>query len=221
MNEWIAQLRILAQIARTQPQTAYSAFITGFRHKISFYMRTISGASTQLKPLDEVEQSEFISVITGGVFCNEMERKLIALPPKLGVLGIPIFAEISNDEFENCIKLTECLSTKIINQMRQYEPDEEIQTIKNRIHAARVEQNKQKLDVIRSHMNSEQLRTNDLNQETGASAWLTTLPLKQEGYALNKQLFWDLIRIRYGWQLSRIPEFCECGIRFSLQHALS
>ena len=38
-------------------------------------------------------------------------------------------------------------------------------------------------------MNSEQLRTNDLNQETGASAWLTTLPLKQEGYALTKQLF--------------------------------
>ena len=41
----------------------------------------------------------------------------------------------------------------------------------------------------KSYMNSEQLRTNDLNQETGASAWLTTLPQKQEGYALTKQLF--------------------------------
>ena len=143
-------------------------------------MRTISSASTQLKRLDEVVQSEFIPVITDGVFCNKMERKLIALPPKLGGLGIPIFAETSNDEFENSIKLTECLSTKIINQMRQYEPDEEIQTIKNRIRAARVGENKEKLDIIRSHMNSEQLRTNDLNQETGASAWLTTLPLKQE-----------------------------------------
>ena len=109
-------------------------------HKISFYMRTISGASTQLKRLGEVVQSEFIPVITGGVFCNEMKRKLIALPLKLGGLEIPIFAEISNDEFENSIKLTGCLSTKIINQMHQYEPDEEIQTIKNRIHAARVEQ---------------------------------------------------------------------------------
>ena len=219
VDEWIAQLRILSQIARTQTQAEYRAFITGSRHKISFYMRTISVASTQLKRLDEVVQSEFIPAITGGVFCNEMERKLIVLPLKLGGLGITIFTEISNNEFENSIKLTECLSTKIINQMRQYEPDEEIQAIKNRIHAARVEQNKQKLDVIRSHMNSEQLRTNDLNQETVASAWLTTLPLKQEGYALTKQLFWDRIRIRYGWQLSRTPEFCECGIRFSLQNA--
>ena len=59
--------------------------------------------------------------------------------------------------------------------MYQYEPYEEIQNIKNRIHAARVQQNKQKLDVIRSHMN---LNTGIL--ETGVSAWLTTLPLKQE-----------------------------------------
>ena len=129
-------------------------------------MRTISSASTQLKRFDEVVQSEFINVITGGVFYNEMKRKLIALPPKLGGLGIPIFAEVSNDEFENSIKLTERLSTKIINSMHQYEPDEEIPTIKNRIHGARVEQNKQKLDVICWHMNSEQLRTNKLNQET-------------------------------------------------------
>ena len=100
-------------------------------------MRTISGAFTQFKRLDEVVQSEFIPVITGGVFCNEMERKLITLPPKLGGLGIPIFAEISNDGFENTIMLTECFSTKIINQMHQYEPDEEIQTIKSRIHTIR------------------------------------------------------------------------------------
>ena len=180
-------------------------------------MPTIFGASAQLKRLDEVVQSEFIPAITGGVLCNKMERKLIALPPKLGGLGIPIFDKLTNDEFENSIKLTECCSTKIINQMHQYEPDEEIQTIKNRIHAARVEQNKEKLDVIRSHMNSEQLRTNDFNQETDASAWLTTLPLKQEEYARTKQLFWDLTRVQCGWQLSRTFEFCECGVRFLLQ----
>ena len=74
VDEWTAQLRILSQIARTQPQAVYSAFITGFRHKTSLYMRTISGASTQLKRLDEFVQSEFIHVITGGVFCNEMEK---------------------------------------------------------------------------------------------------------------------------------------------------
>ena len=54
VDEWIAQPQILSQIAKTQPQAAYSAFITVFQYKISFYMRTISSASTQLKRLDEV-----------------------------------------------------------------------------------------------------------------------------------------------------------------------
>ena len=70
-------------------------------------------------------------------------------------------------------------------------------------------------------MDDASLRRNELNTELGASSWLTTLPLKAEGYCLNKQLFWDLIRLRYGWQLSRTPETCECGARFNLQHALS
>ena len=38
---------------------------------------------------------------------------------------------------------------------------------------------------------------------------------------MNKQLFWDLIRIRYGWELKSLPEKCACGSNFNLQHALS
>ena len=45
--------------------------------------------------------------------------------------------------------------------------------------------------------------------------------LKDEGYVVNKQSFWDLIRIRYGWELSRLPETCECGRKFTKEHALS
>ena len=50
---------------------------------------------------------------------------------------------------------------------------------------------------------------------------MTTIPLSEEGYDLTKQLFWDLIRIRYGWTLTRLPSNCECGNKFDVQHALS
>ena len=70
-------------------------------------------------------------------------------------------------------------------------------------------------------MEPDSLRRNELNTEPGASLWLSTLPLKDEGYCLNKQVFLDLIRLRYGWQLKRTPENCECGARFNLRHALS
>ena len=45
-----------------------------------------------------MNSSEFKPAITGGIHCSDIDRKLLSLPSKLGGLGIPIFAEISNQE---------------------------------------------------------------------------------------------------------------------------
>ena len=65
-------------------QAAYSCFITAFKHKPSYIMRTIPDISDQLNQLDEVITSEFIPAITGGIHCSNIERKLLSLPSKLG-----------------------------------------------------------------------------------------------------------------------------------------
>ena len=80
---------------------------------------------------------------------------------------------------------------------------------------------RRRLENIRSYLTEEQIRLNNLNQEHGSSSWLTLLPLSEEGYTLTKQLFWNLIRIRYGWTITRLPAYCECSEKFDLQHALS
>ena len=49
------------------------------------------------------------------------------------------------------------------------------------------------LEIIRNEMNSEERKQNDLSEETGASTWLTTLPVKEEGYILNKQFLGSAI----------------------------
>ena len=69
----------------------------------------------------------------------------------------------------------------------------------------REDQNKL-LQDIRLNLHEEKRRLNDTNQELGASTWLTSLPTKDEGYVFNKQEFWDLLHIRYGWNLTRLPE---------------
>ena len=79
----------------------------------------------------------------------------------------------------------------------------------------------EELQKLRSTFSDEQKRLNELNREQGASSWLTTIPLSEEGYDLTKQLFWDLIRIRYGWTHTRLPSNCERGNKFDVQHALS
>ena len=38
---------------------------------------------------------------------------------------------------------------------------------------------------------------------------------------LNKQEFWDLVNIRYGWPLSRTPRAGVHGSNFNIEHALT
>ena len=65
-------------------------------------------------------------------------------------------------------------------------------------------------------MSSEERKQNDRNLKTDVSSWLTTLPIKEDGYNLNKQHSWDLLSIRYGWRLKQIPSHCVCGNTFKL-----
>ena len=47
------------------------------------------------------------------------------------------------------------------------------------------------------------------------------LLLINEGCLLNKKAITDMIKIRYGWQLYRLPKNCACGQKISVKHALS
>ena len=61
--------------------------------------------------------------------------------------------------------------------------------IESEIRKARNEDHKSKLDNLRSNMTLMQKRANDLAQMKGASAWLTSLPLIDEGLCLTKGSF--------------------------------
>ena len=180
-------------IAKTEPQAAYSCFITPFKHKPSCIMRTIPHISDQLNQLDEIITSEFIPPITGGRHRSNIKRKLLSLPSKLGRLGIPIFAEISNQEYEYSLMLSKDLSTRIMKQEIQLSSETDVQNIKQKIKSQKRQKHQAKLENIRSYLTEEQIRLNNLNREHGSSSWLAALPLSEQGYDLTKQLFWDLI----------------------------
>ena len=92
-----------------------------------------------------------------------------------------------------------------------------IQTLK----AEKIHREKEILKDLRTRMSKEQMRGNDVAQLKGASAWLTSLPLKEEGFILNKREFFDALALRYRWPLSRLPQFCACGKNFDMDHAMS
>ena len=63
INQWIQELRILSKIAWHKPQAAYSCFITVFKHKPTYFMRTTPNIGKELKQLDEVVKTELIPVM--------------------------------------------------------------------------------------------------------------------------------------------------------------
>ena len=54
------------------------------------------------------------------------------------------------------------------------------------------------------------LRPLDLVTEKGSSVWLTSLPLKEMGFTLNKREFRDGLSLRYDWPIADIPSTCLC-----------
>ena len=61
----------------------------------------------------------------------------------------------------------------------------------------------------------------EICQESGASSWLTALPLREAGFSLSKQEFRDALAIRYNISMKVLPETCACGSEFACDHTTS
>ena len=55
----------------------------------------------------------------------------------------------------------------------------------------------------------------------GASTWLGALPLKDQGFNLNKEEFQDALNLRYDRPLKNMPSKCSCNKTFSVTHAMN
>ena len=110
---------MLSKIAKTEPQAAYAAFVSGFKHKLTYHIRIRSIRSNikqHLTRLDAIVDNVFIPAITDGHLCTTNERLLLSLPVKKGGLATPIFSTMANFEFANSRASTEQLVKHIYNQ---------------------------------------------------------------------------------------------------------
>ena len=73
--------------------------------KWNYLMRTIPGISDLLLSLDEVINTHFILALTRRGSVNDLERQLLALPTRLGGLGIAKPSKIAPFEHSSSIKV--------------------------------------------------------------------------------------------------------------------
>ena len=213
VESWRQQLELLSQIAELQPQAAYSAYINGFKHKFTYFLITISNFESYMQPIEEVIRLKFIPAITGGYICSDNDRN---------GLSFLKYNETQNIEYRNSRKITKELTENIILQNKQFQiNNEEIKKTKKKIKTDKQTNYQNKLEELASNMNEQCKRNIEIIRETGSSNWLSVVPIKEYTYTLNKQQFWDSLRLRYHWPIPGLPTMCPCGEKFNVQHALS
>ena len=63
VSNWVSQLKVLCEIAKTQPQAAYTAYTKGFKSKFTYFLRTINNFELFIPPVDELISNEFIPTL--------------------------------------------------------------------------------------------------------------------------------------------------------------
>ncbi len=86
--QWSKELKLLSEIAASQPHAAFSAFTHGMKSKWSYLSRTLPDSGCHLQALEDIIRCELLTTLTGRPPLNDTERKLMALPARLGGLGI-------------------------------------------------------------------------------------------------------------------------------------
>ena len=162
---WLDELNTLSDIARFDPQAAYSCFVSGYKHKLTYIMRTIPNISHQLEKIDDLILRKFIKAITGGIYVNSVERYLLSLPAKYGGLGIHIFSGLTDIEFQNSQIMSEDPRNKIIEQERtsSQQHHKKIKENKNNIRKSKRSRHHTILQRLRNNMSHEQRRLNEIN----------------------------------------------------------
>ena len=222
IKEWSNDFDALANIANSEPQLVYSAYVYGTSKRWQFVCRTTPNIGRPLHKLELLIREKLIPAITGGRTVSEELRQVFALPARHGGLGLSNPVEECNFEYENSLLLTAQLVDSIFQQCGQLDLDEdELANAKREVASRKLARFQALQDQLRPNVSEDMWKVISLSAEKGSSTWLSSLPLKKFGFRLNKQQFEDALCMRYMLNLKDSPRRCACGGEYSINHCLT
>ena len=213
---------MLSKIGKFHPHVAYCAYVHGLANKWTYFLRTIPNISDLLQPLKDAIFHHFIPALVGKPV-TDLERALFALPVRLGGLGICNPQALADSEFAASVKVTRPLVECILRQQGTYIADiiacrrqakAEVVALKRDLWST-------KASELKSSLPAELQRILSYATETGASSWLTVLPMQEHSFAFHNGAFRDAICLRYGWHPSGLLPICACLKDFTVEHAMN
>ena len=218
----LIELETLCEWACSQPHAAFAVYTHGWSSRWTFLTRTVPNVGHLLTDLEVIIQSKLLPALTGRPPLNSTERDLLSLPARHGGMGI-VNPTTCDHNYETSRRITKHPVQEVLSQTYNYT----VETISAQCQTKRETQklrndlNMQKCADLNTHLQPTQVKAVELAAESGASAWITTLPLKEYGFNLHKRAYRDALALRYGWTPQDLPTTCVCGSPFSVEHALS
>ena len=215
VNEWTS---LLSKIAAIEPKFACCAFTAGFKQKVTYSMRVIPDICQHLQNLDRYVEKVFIPALIDEHIPNN--RNCCRYLQNLEVWEFLLLLKQNTKNKETLLNFFTKLQ---LEQTTKYNISrEELTKLKINIKTEKSQQRKkERLQSLIIDLSTNKIRLNKINQVKAASTWLWTLLVKEEWYSLLEEEFWDLVKKRYGWPLSCLPNMCSCGAKYNLQHSLS
>ena len=220
VDEWCQRLKKLSGIAKTHPHAAYSSYILGEQHKYTYFLRTLPDISDILKPLDDVIEQELIPALFGTAV-SPNERQVLSLPIRDGGLGLRILHQTATQSYTASKNITLPLTKQIENQLQELPLPEDVKEARTSAHTILKSIAEEKHTIIISNQSVEMARNLEQLSEPGASSWVGALPLKEQGFSLNKSEFNDALCLRYDKPLKNLPSKCACEKPFTVTHAMN
>ena len=223
VSDWEKEIQLLAKFAVTQPQASFAALTHGIISRWAYSLRVISPSAAELlQPLEDAIRQRLIPSITAQPPVNEALRNLLALPSRLGGMGIVNPVTMTATQYDASREITQPLVSLILQQNdRDLQKAQQVQHLKKRqLRLSRREKLKNTATSVLSELPNSLRQCAIAAQEKGVSSWLAALPLEQHGFSLSKREFYDALALRYGWPVCGVPQSCACGQPFSVSHAL-
>ena len=223
VTTWVNELERLSSIAITQPHAAFAAFTHGLTSRWTYLARTTPNTEDLIKPLEDTIRKVLLPNLTGQNAFNDTERDLLALPARLGGLGIFDPCKKSTLHYSTCETISAPLVRLILDQAEAYTPEVKAAQARLRNNARKFHRQLEARTAndLKENLPTKLQKALTICSEKGVSSWLSALPISEHGFALHKGAFRDALCLRYGWRPHHLPSHCVCGQHFTIEYALS
>ena len=114
VSTWTKELDLLSDISITHPHATYGAFTLYWQ--VELFDEVHSKYSNLLAPLETIIQTCFLPNLMGQPSFSDVERKLFALPARLGDLGVVDPSQYSTFQYSASVAITAPLVQSILQQ---------------------------------------------------------------------------------------------------------